>query len=71
MTCPDCGDGMGGVQYALTSQDYDGVSEWYCSRCRIRLGRWSGLRLKEGEIERRHGGTPVQVDHALNDKEPQ
>lgn len=51
---------MWGGQYALSTQDYDGVSEWTCVEgCKLRLGRWSGKRLEKGYIERRYGGEPV------------
>ncbi len=35
---------------------YDGVSEWRCSICLKRYGRWTGKVLKEGEFEKRYGG---------------
>lgn len=58
MSATHCGVAMIGVQYALTPEDYDGVSEWVCETCGYRQGRWSGRALAEGEIERRYGGTP-------------
>lgn len=58
--CHVCGGKWCGVEYCLTSQDYDGVSEWVCERCGVRVGRWSGVVLAEGEIERRYGGKPIK-----------
>jgi hypothetical protein len=41
-----------GVEYANGSKDrYDGVSEWQCPHCGIRVGRWSGHVLADGETE--------------------
>jgi Zn ribbon nucleic-acid-binding protein len=48
-------------EYKMTSQDYDGISEIRCVDCGYREGRWSGLELKEGYIERRYGGKPVSI----------
>lgn len=60
--CPTCDGLLHGVQYVLTSQDYDGVSEWVCPKCRARVGRWSGLSLSEGQLEGRYGiGSPITV----------
>jgi hypothetical protein len=62
LNCPECGTAMIGVEYRLTREDYDGVSEWLCEGHTppIRIGRWSGRRLNAGEIEGRYGrGTPV------------
>ena len=28
--------------------------------CKLRIGRWSGLDLKDNEMERRYGGEPVK-----------
>lgn len=64
MTCPHCTDAMWAVEYRLTSQDYDGASEYACPHGCVRIGRWSKRVLKEGEIERRHGGEPVREDAA-------
>lgn len=60
--CPQHGDTLHGLQYCLTPQDYDGISEWFCPQdgCRYRIGRWSGAVLQTGEIERRYGGAPVR-----------
>lgn len=59
MTCPDCGKPMCGVEYCLTLEDYDGVSEWACqdAACAVRIGRWTGQRLAAGELEPRYGRT--------------
>lgn len=55
MTCPTCHTLMTGVQYILSPCDYDGVSEYACDQCALRVGRWSGLTLGEGELEARYG----------------
>lgn len=39
---------------------YDGISEYSCQDCKLRIGRWSGLELKDNEMERRYGGEPVK-----------
>lgn len=58
----DCPDPEIGIQYVLTPCDYDGVSEWQCGGCRRRWGRWSGLELKDGELEARYGqGSPYRL----------
>lgn len=62
--CPSCSGELGGVEYRLTSQDYDGVSEWRCLNpaCGKRWGRWSWMELADGTIEGRYGhGSPVAV----------
>lgn len=60
--CPRCHRIMTGVQYCLTPCDYDGISEWHCESCQLRVGRWSGLALSEGELEGRWGeGSPVRT----------
>lgn len=58
LTCPSCKrtDQITGVQYRLTAEDYDGVSEWNCV-CGCRWGRWTGKVLLPGDIERRYGRT--------------
>lgn len=60
-----CNRPMVGVQYIFTSQDYDGVSEFACNTCGKRIGRWSGVTLAEGQLERRYGGEP----HTVTDKD--
>jgi hypothetical protein len=37
-------------------QRYDGVSEIKCFDCGVRIGRWSGKELAEGEYEKVRGG---------------
>ena len=57
MNCPTCSQPMMGVEYSYDSPErYDGVSEWWCKPCDIRIGRWSGKVLKGKEIEKRYGG---------------
>lgn len=46
---------MCGHQYRYTDEDYDGISEWVCLPCNVRVGRWSKRILKNGEIEPRYG----------------
>ena len=54
--CPVCGSqARTGVQYRLSTEDYDGVSEWRCNGCTQRTGRWSRRVLQDGEIEGRYG----------------
>lgn len=44
------------VQYAYDNPEhYDGISEYFCCDCKIRIGRWSGKVLKDGEVEPRFG----------------
>lgn len=44
------------VEYEGGSPDhYDGISEIQCKDCGIRIGRWSGKELKDGEVEKRFG----------------
>lgn len=46
-----------GVEYAYGHKDrYDGVSEWRCPNCGVRVGRWSGRVLEGDETEPRYGG---------------
>lgn len=55
-TCPDCNGYMIGVEYSYDSPEhYDGISEEMCIDCKIRIGRWSGKRLADDEIETRYG----------------
>jgi len=56
MNCPDCERQMVGIEYEYGEYHYDGVSEWSCPRCGVRIGRWTGKRLKSGEFEPRYGG---------------
>ncbi len=52
-----CGKQMIALQYHYTSPNhYDGVSEWRCSVCGYREGRWSGKELKDDEEEKIYGG---------------
>ena len=56
MNCPKCQAEMIAVQYAWDEPEhYDGVSEWLCPACELRIGRWTGRELKEGEVEPRYG----------------
>ena len=34
---------------------YDGVSEWKCEKCGIRIGRWTGKELKGDDYEKPFG----------------
>ena len=52
--CPKCkSKNIVGVEYRLTTEDYDGVSHWECVKCGYRQGRWSGKELKDGELEKK------------------
>lgn len=56
MKCPRCNRQMCGVEYNLGHpEQYDGVSEWRCNVCDIRIGNWTKRELKEGEDEPRYG----------------
>ena len=65
MKCKKCGQDMLMVEYYNVGLPegvgYDGVSEYSCQDCKLRIGRWSGLDLKDNEMERRFGGEPVKV----------
>lgn len=54
MNCPECQAPMVAVQYRMTTEDYDGTSEYACA-CGVRIGRWTGNRLADGELEPRYG----------------
>jgi len=44
------------IQYGHDSTEhYDGISEITCTKCKKRVGRWSGRVLKDNEIENRFG----------------
>lgn len=59
MKCPKCSEQMIGVEYGYPHpQRYDGISEWLCETDSIRVGRWTGKILVEGEFEPRLGGKP-------------
>jgi hypothetical protein len=46
-----------GVEYSYDHpHHYDGISEWMCPFCNIRVGRWSGKVLADNESEPRYGG---------------
>lgn len=48
-----------GVEYQYDHPHrYDGVSEWRCSVCGERRGRWSGRLLVGDDFEQRRGGRP-------------
>ena len=45
-----------GVEYHWNMPEhYDGISEWNCTGCNRRWGRWSGTELKGEEREGRYG----------------
>ena len=45
-----------GIQYAWNDPEhYDGVSEWQCTLCGQRVGRWSGRVLMGDDMEKRYG----------------
>lgn len=61
--CKKCGSkNIMGVQYFYPDEkvipfkhQYDGVSEWSCQDCGVRIGRWSGRELKGDDFERKYG----------------
>ena len=63
--CPKCGSNNTlMIEYALPyhpDTEYDGISEIRCQDCGVRIGRWSEVILKDGEMERRYGGKPVKI----------
>lgn len=64
-TCKKCGSAnVVLVEYSLLSPEhYDGISEILCreENCGARFGRWSGVELKDDEVERVYGGQPVKI----------
>ena len=45
-----------GVEYAHDHPErYDGVSEWRCTVCGARIGRWTEKVLADDESEKRYG----------------
>ncbi len=61
-----CGQELWGVEYSYTCPErYDGLSERFCPKekggCGLRVGRWSGKELKDGEIETRFGESEPYV----------
>lgn len=63
MICPKCKIEMIGVQYLDAGSkvipkehQYDGISEFFCTECGYRVGRWSGRELKgSNDYERKFG----------------
>lgn len=55
--CPRCGSkNLVFVEYDYTCPErYDGISEIQCTECDLRIGRWTGKYLAEGELEPRLG----------------
>ncbi len=55
--CKKCGsENIIMVEYDLINPyHYDGISEIDCNDCGVRIGRWSGKELLEGEIEKQYG----------------
>ena len=58
MICRNCGHTeFIGIEYGYGHPErYDGISEYLCTNCKTRYGRWTGKELKEGEVEKRFGG---------------
>ena len=67
--CPKCGSkNIVMVEYGMPYNEdtaYDGISEYRCQDCKRREGRWSGIELKDDEMERRYGGEPVKVNQKI------
>ena len=61
--CIKCGsENVIGVEYFDIEEkiipfehQYDGVSEWFCQDCGVRIGRWSGRELKGDDYEKKYG----------------
>ena len=55
--CKKCGsENVIMVEYnGMHPDHFDGVSEINCKDCGVRIGRWSGKELAEGESEKRLG----------------
>lgn len=55
--CKKCGsDNIVMVEYSWDSPEYyDGISEIKCMNCSVRIGRWSGKELADGEVEKKFG----------------
>jgi len=54
--CKKCGsNNIIMIEYRLTTEDYDGISEIKCQDCGARYGRWTLKELKDGELEPRYG----------------
>ena len=58
--CPTCGKPFTlHAEYMHSSEyHYDGISEHKCDPCNLRIGRWSGKVLKDGEYEYPFGRIP-------------
>ena len=51
-TCKKCNsENIILIEYGFGPYRYDGISEIKCNDCDIRIGRWTGNELKEGEFE--------------------
>ncbi len=54
--CPCSEKYLAMIEYDYNSPEhYDGISEYYCGRCKKRVGRWSGRVLEDGELEKKLG----------------
>jgi DNA-directed RNA polymerase subunit RPC12/RpoP len=54
--CQKCGsENIIMIEYRMTTEDYDGVSEIKCQDCGARYGRWSLRELGGGELEPIYG----------------
>lgn len=48
--CPKCEGMMVGVEYSYDDPyHYDGISEYECTKCHARYGRWHEQELKDNE----------------------
>ena len=58
-TCRECGsEEVVSIQYDHNNPNYyDGISEYKCFNCSVRIGRWSGKILGDDEQEKPYGGT--------------
>lgn len=55
--CKKCGSEniIMGEYDLMHPEHYDGVSEIECLECGVRIGRWSGKELTQGEFEKKYG----------------
>lgn len=50
--CSKCDGELAGVEYeAGDKYRYDGVSEWWCTNCKARWGKWCEQELSKNEVE--------------------
>lgn len=57
LRCPAClGTVFMGCEYPIGAPEhYDGISEWHCTGCHRRFGRWTKRELLDKEVEKKYG----------------